>query len=94
VPYKEREAYGEDTLLLIEVSDSSLRYDRSIKLALYAEAGIPEYWIVNCVDESIEIHRSPEAERYRELTLVEGAGAAVTPRAFPDVVLTLAEIFA
>jgi len=42
VPYKEREAYAEDALLLIEVAESSLAYDRSTKLRLYAAAGIPE----------------------------------------------------
>jgi Uma2 family endonuclease len=41
VPYKEREPYGEDTLLVIEVADTSLAYDRTTKLRLYAEAGIP-----------------------------------------------------
>jgi Uma2 family endonuclease len=42
VPYKEREAFAEDVLLLIEVADTSLRYDRSTKLRLYAEAGVAE----------------------------------------------------
>ena len=93
VPYKEREPYADDVLLLIEVSDSSLAYDRSTKLALYAEAGIPEYWVVNCPAESIEVHRSPEGGRYREVIRVAG-NATVTIQAFPDVALTLAEIFA
>lgn len=93
VPYKEREAFAEDTLLVIEVSDTSLRYDRSTKLTLYAEFGIPEYWVIDCNAESIEIHRSPDGGRYREVTLVSG-DATVTLQAFPDVTLTLAEIFA
>ena len=46
-------------LLLIEVADTSLRYDRTVKLRLYAEAGIPEYWVVDCDAESVEIHRAP-----------------------------------
>jgi Uma2 family endonuclease len=93
VPYKVREAFGEDTLLVIEVADTSLRYDRFTKLQLYAEFGIPEYWVIDCNAESIEIHRSPEGDRYREVTLVSG-DATVTPQAFPDVALTLTEIFA
>ena len=93
VPYKEREAYAEDALLVIEVSDTSLRYDRSTKRALYAEFGIPEYWVVDCNAESIEIHRSPDGDRYREVIRVTG-DATVTLQAFPDIVLTLAEIFA
>ena len=93
LPYKEREAHAEDVLLLIEVADSSLAYDRSTKLALYAETGIPEYWVVNCITESLEIYRAPEGDRYREVSRVAG-GATVTLQAFPDVALTLAEIFA
>jgi len=94
VPYKEREAWAEDVLLLIEVAETSLGYDRSTKLRLYAEAGVPEYWVVDCATESIEVHRAPEAARYREVTRVAGATATVTIQAFPDVALRLAEIFA
>ena len=54
VPYKEREAHAEDVLLLIEVAESSLAYDRSTKLRLYAEAGIPEYWIVDMDSRTVE----------------------------------------
>jgi len=93
-PYKEREAFGEDTLLLIEVAETSLRYDRSTKLRLYAEAGISEYWIVDCAAESVELYRTPEAEGYRDALRVADAGATVSPQAFPDATLTLAEMFA
>ena len=93
VPYKEREAFGEDTLLLIEVAETSLAYDRSTKLRLYAEARIAEYWIVDCTAESVEVHRTPDAARYREVSRVT-AGGSVAPQAFPDVVLALADIFA
>jgi Uma2 family endonuclease len=92
VPYKEREAHAEDVLLLIEVADSSLAYDRSTKLGLYAESGIPEYWVVDCRVEAIEIYRGPDRDRYRDVSRIEGV-ATVTPQAFPDVALTLAEIF-
>jgi hypothetical protein len=92
--YKEREAYTEDAFLLIEVAESSLAYDRSTKLKLYAAAGIPEYWVVDCVAESIEIHRTPQADGYRETVRIADPTATVAPQAFPDVVLTLAEIFA
>ena len=93
VPYKEREAYAEDVLLLIEVAESSLAYDRSTKLRLYAAAGIPEYWVVDCAAESIEIHRTPDAHGYRDVSRVAGA-ASVSPLTYPDVSLTLAETFA
>jgi Uma2 family endonuclease len=93
VPYKEREAFAEDALLLIEVAESSLAYDRSTKLRLYAEAGIQEYWVVDCAAESVEVHRTPESGRYRDVTRVTGS-ATVSLQAFPDVVLALADIFA
>lgn len=67
----EHHRYGEnhpvpgDVLLLIEVADSSLSFDRSIKKALYAEAGIPEYWIINLVDEQVEIFQKPVDGHYQ-----------------------------
>jgi Uma2 family endonuclease len=50
-----------DILLVIEVSDSSLEYDRQVKLPMYAEAGIVEFWIINLEDECLEVHRQPTA---------------------------------
>jgi Uma2 family endonuclease len=94
VPYKEREAWAEDVLLLIEVAESSLRYDRSTKQRLYAEAGIPEYWVVDCAAESVELCRTPEGGCYRDVCRVAGAEMTVTLQAFPDVTLPLAAIFA
>ena len=93
MPYKEREAFADDTLLLVEVAETSLAYDRSTKLRLYAEARIAEYWIVDCTAESVEVHRTPDAARYREVSRVT-AGGSVSPQAFPDVVLALSDIFA
>ena len=82
VPYKEREAYAEDALLLIEVAESSLAYERSTKLRLYAAAGIPEYWVVDGVAEGVEVHRTPEAGGYRDASRVAGTGTAPCRR-FP-----------
>jgi hypothetical protein len=93
VPYKEREAHSEDVLLLIEVADSSLAYDRSTKLRLYAAAAIPEYWIVDCTAETVEIYRTPGPAGYRDVTRAAGT-ATLTLHAFPDVALTTTEIFA
>jgi Uma2 family endonuclease len=94
VPYKEREAYAGDALLVIEAGVTSLAYDRSTKLRLYAAAGIAEYWVVDCNTESIEVHRTPHGDGYRDVTRVSDPAATLAPLAFPDVVLTLAEIFA
>jgi Uma2 family endonuclease len=93
VPYKEREAWAEDAVLVIEVADSSLAYDRSTKRQLYAEAGIPEYWVVDGALEGIEVHRDPRPDGHRDVRLVTGQ-ATLSPQAFPDVMLRTADIFA
>ena len=93
VPYKEREIYPDDVRLLIEVAETSLAYDRTTKLRLYAEAGIPESWVVDCTAESIDVYRAPSTDGYRDTSRVAGA-ATIALQAFPDVALTTAEIFA
>ncbi|MFO0806809.1 MAG: Uma2 family endonuclease [Gemmataceae bacterium] len=57
--YFDRHPGAEDALFVIEVSDSSLDFDRTVKLPLYAEAGIPQYWIINVADKSIEAYAHP-----------------------------------
>jgi Uma2 family endonuclease len=93
VSYKEREADAADVFVLIEVADTSLAYDRSTTARLYAEAGVPEYWVVDCTAESVEVYRMPGPEGYRDIRLVAGR-ATLTLQAFPDVALTTAQIFA
>lgn len=67
--YRESLPTPEDVLLLIEVSDTTLAYDRGTKLSRYAEAGIPELWIVNLPGERIEHHTGPSGDLYRHNTL-------------------------
>jgi Uma2 family endonuclease len=93
VPYKDADRGPQDALLLIEVAESSLAYDRSSKRRLYADAGIAEYWVVDCAAEMIDVHRAPEGGDYRDVRRFAGA-TSVTVQAFPDVVLGLREIFA
>ena len=50
---------AEDVALIVEVADSTLHRDRTTKKRLYAQAGIPVYWIVNLVDRRIEVYREP-----------------------------------
>lgn len=57
----------EDVLLLIEVADSSLEKDRTVKLPLYASAGIPEVWIVNLPEQQIERYREPVGQKYTDI---------------------------
>ncbi|HEY6727854.1 MAG TPA: Uma2 family endonuclease [Polyangiaceae bacterium] len=76
--------HPEQALLVIEVSESSLRKDRGIKQRIYARNGARDYWIVNLVERVVEVYREPQAERY---TLVQrfAPGDSVTPLAFPDL---------
>lgn len=55
--YRNQHPRPEDLLLIIEVADSSLRFDREVKMPLYAAAGIPEYWIVNLQDQQVEVYK-------------------------------------
>ena len=79
-----------DVLLIVEVSDSSLRRDREAKLSLYAAAGIPEVWIANVPARHVEAFYDPVDGVYQSRRIVPADGQ-ISPRAFPDVVLTVGE---
>jgi Uma2 family endonuclease len=68
-----------DVLLIVEVADTTLEFDRDVKRPMYAEAGIGEYWIVNLVDDCLEVHRQPQPDgTYRDVqTLRRGQQADV-----------------
>lgn len=81
---------AEHVLLLIEVADSSLRLDKTIKLPLYAAADIPELWIVDLVSDVVQVHRAPTKHGYTEI----GSHVADTlsPLAFPELQLDVQQI--
>jgi Uma2 family endonuclease len=62
--YRTSHPRAADVLLLVEVSESSLAYDRSTKLALYTKFGVPEVWIVDLVGGAVEAYREPEEGAY------------------------------
>lgn len=62
---RERLPGPDDVALVIEVSDTTLAYDRDVKLPRYAQAGIPEVWIVDLMGRRVESHAAPSAEGYR-----------------------------
>ena len=62
--YTTKHPTSKDVYFLIEVSDSTLYLDRTVKLPIYAEAKIKEYWIVNLVDNSIEVYKNPQKDNY------------------------------
>jgi Uma2 family endonuclease len=67
--YASRHPGAAEVALVVEVADSSLAVDRGLKARLYAEAGIEVYWIVNLVDRQIEVHTSPTAQGYAQVSL-------------------------
>lgn len=84
-----------DVFLLVEVANTSPERDRGSKLARYAQAGIPEYWIVNLPGRRVEVYRRPDqgAATYGEISVC-GAGDTLALAAFPDAALAVAELFA
>ena len=79
-----------DVYLLVEVADSSLEFDLGEKLARYAAAGIPEVWIANLRAGELVVNTEPEGSAYTNVRVIPLDGS-VSPQAFPDVVLELAD---
>ena len=79
-----------EVYFLIEVADSSLRYDTGPKLARYAAAGIPEVWIANLRVREVTAYADPSGSTYATVTTYR-AGDSISPRAFPDVTLAVDE---
>lgn len=82
---------AKDVLLLIEVADSSLGFDRATKLPMYARSGIPEVWVLAVARLRFEVYRGPVGGRYTRRMYVE-RGGSITPLAFPDLVVPVDEI--
>ena len=81
-----------DVLLLVEVADSSLRFDRTIKLPLYAKAGIPELWIVDLEHRVLDAYRRPLGDEYSERT-THREGEILALSMAPAIRVTLDRVF-
>ena len=90
--YTESHPQAEEILLVIEVADSSIAYDRELKVPLYAREGISEIWVVDLARERVEVYRHPGPEGYRESHTL-GRGERLVPDALPSVVLAVSDIF-
>jgi Uma2 family endonuclease len=88
-----RTEHPESALLVIEVSVSSLRYDRNAKAAVYARAGIPEYWIVDVEGRAVEVRVDPDpvAAKWRSMTRL-GPSDVLQARAVPLPPIPIADI--
>jgi Uma2 family endonuclease len=90
--YYRRHPAAADVQLIVEVSESSLAYDRGEKAALYAEADIDDYWIVNVNDRVVEVYRKPAGDRYRQLQTF-APGDSISPLILPDAKLAIAQLW-
>lgn len=82
-------AHPTQALLLVEVTLDSLRKDRRLKLGIYAEAGVPEYWIVDIDGGQIEVYTQPEGRAYLRCERF-GRSALLRPTRLPGVEISLA----
>ena len=90
--YRDAHAVAADVLLLIEVADSSLNYDRAVKRALYARFGIAEVWIFNLTAGEIEICRQPTATGYAAIEIA-GSDRELEPLLLPGARISAASMF-
>jgi Uma2 family endonuclease len=77
-PRQHLDGHPREAVLVVEVAESSLDYDRAEKARLYGRAGIPEYWIVNLRERILEVHRAPSSGGYDDVTSF-GARAEISP---------------
>jgi Uma2 family endonuclease len=91
--YRDHHPGADDVLLLIEVADSTLSYDRNTKTPLYARFGIGEYWIINLPDTQVEIHAAPVNGKYQHHHLAT-PGERLIPHGISGIEVAVDEIFA
>ena len=89
--YRGKDVEPDDALLVVEVMDSSIAYDRQVKLPIYSRGGVPEVWLVNVNRNTVEVWRDPTPDGFREQHLVERSGT-IAPLAFPDVRLAVQDL--
>jgi Uma2 family endonuclease len=89
--YRGKQPFAEDVLMLIEVSDSTLDYDRNRKIPLYAKAGIPEVWLVNLQNSNIEIHSQPREFSYSVVQVLR-SGETLKSNVLPNLTLNVDDI--
>jgi len=85
-----RHPLPEEIFLVIEVSDSTLRYDREDKRPAYARQMVRELWILNLAENQLELFRDPDGQTYRTALIADPA-ATVAPLAFPDLQLRVGD---
>ncbi len=89
--YRRATPRPDEVLLIIEIADSSLAYDRTVKRSLYARHGIPEFWIVNLSAGEVEVCRTPSGDDYVSVSRV-GRSGMLEPERLPDATIPVAAL--
>lgn len=89
--YETRHPGAENLLLVVEISNTTLAFDRNRKAALYAAAGIREYWIVNLIDRCLEVYRGAVEDVYPP-AVVQGEAETVSPLFAPQAAIRVADL--
>lgn len=90
--YKSGHPQSGDVLLIVEVSETTLIYDRETKIPLYATAEIPEVWLINLKRKIVEIFTRPEKGNYRDIAVIQ-TGEIVQSKTIPKLILEASKIF-
>ena len=86
-----RHPRGDELLLLVEVSDTTARFDRKVKSALYARASVREYWVLDLPARALFVHRHPSGSGYRHVIRLS-EDESVAPDSRPDAVVKVSEL--
>jgi Uma2 family endonuclease len=89
--YKSGIAQVSDVFLLVEVADTTLKYDRDIKIPLYAKNGVAEVWLVNIVEQIIVVYSQPKTDGYQEVKIFQ-PGDNLILTAFPNISFAVNQI--
>ena len=89
--YRRATPRSADVLLIVEVADTSLAYDRDVKRSLYARYGVPEFWIVNLATNEVEVCRAPTGDQYASVSHV-GRDGVLEPELLSGVTIAVAAI--
>ena len=89
--YADRHPGPDEIYLAVEVSHTTVRYDREVKVPLYGKAGVAEMWLLDLNVNALEVYRTPSANGYDSMRRLK-AGDQVSPLAFPDLILEVAAL--
>jgi Uma2 family endonuclease len=89
--YESRHPTSEETLLVVEIADSTLAFELGEKARMYSRRGLKELWVVDLQGHRSIVHREPASDGYAKVTTITH-GQTIVPLAFPDVTFTVDEI--